>query len=91
MQNVTVQQGDPWKLADDLAALNEEILIVEKTAASSKFLVVSQAPAIPQTIEVIVGDPDKLSDELNTLIGAGKSIDLVINTFSSAHYVVVYR
>lgn len=85
-----VIQADPNSLALALAALNEEVLIVEKTASAGKFLVVSQAPSTGQTFEVIAGDPDTLSASLNTLIGGGATIDIIAATFSAAHYVVGY-
>ncbi len=88
-QSCTVIQADPDSLALALAALNEEVLLVEKTVSAGKFLVVSQTPSTSQTFTVIAGDPDKLADEINTMIGGGSTIDLVISTFSAAHYVVV--
>lgn len=90
-QQCTVILGDPQKLADELLALGEEVLEVEKTSSSGSFLVLSKTPATAQVFEVIAGDPDKLKTEINTLIGAGKTIDLIIKTFSASHYVVVYK
>jgi hypothetical protein len=87
-QNCTVIQADPATLAVELAALNEEILIVQKTASAGKFIVVSQAPSTSQTFTVVAGDPDKLASEIDT-IALGATVNLVIPTFSAAHYVVV--
>jgi hypothetical protein len=87
-QNCTVIQADPGTLAVELAALNEEILIVQKTASAGKFIVISQAPSTSQTFTVVAGDPDKLASEIDT-IALGATVNLVIPTFSAAHYVVV--
>jgi hypothetical protein len=87
-QNCTVIQADPWTLASDLAALNEEILIVEKTSSNGKFIVLSQSPATGQNFAVVSGDPDKLAGEINT-IALTEDVKLVIPTFSASHYVVV--
>ena len=90
-QQCTVILGDPQKLADDLLAMGKEILEVEKTSSSGSFLVLSKTPAVAQSFDVISGDPEKLKTEINALIGGGKTIDLIIKTFSASHYVVVYR
>jgi hypothetical protein len=89
-----VFQADPWKLAQDLnnIALTEEVQIVVKTHYAGKFIAVSDdAGGVGQSAVVIVGDPDKLSKEVQDLIDAGHTIDVAVQTFSSAHYVVVYR
>ena len=85
----TVIQADPQSLADALDALNAEVLIVEKTTSAGKFIVIYQAPSTSQTFTVIAGDPEKLSDEINDIIGGGDDVTLVIPTFSASHYVVV--
>ncbi len=90
-QVCSVIQADPWTLATELDALAEEILFVEKTASSAKYLVVSEAPAASQNFTVIVGDPDKLASDLQAIIDGGDTIDLIIPTTSAAHYVVVSR
>lgn len=89
-QSCTVIQADPNSLALALSALSQEILIVEKTSSSGKFLVLSETAPTGQSFVVITGDPDKLASDLNALILAGNSIDLIIPTFSASHYVVVY-
>jgi len=89
-----VYQADPWKLAQDIniLAATEEIQIVVKTHYAGKFIVVSDdAAGVGQAAVVIVGDPDKLSSEVQNLIDDGYTIDVAVQTFSSAHYVVVYR
>lgn len=88
-QVCSVIQADPWSLAEELQALGEEIQIVEKTTSAGKFLVVSESPSASQSFEVIAGDPSTLAQQINAL--GATSIDLIISTFSSAHYVVVYR
>lgn len=85
-----VIQADPNSLAAALNALNEEVIMVEKTASNGKFLVISKTPDIGQTFQVIAGDPDKLADSLTTLIGGGSVIAFIAPTFSAAHYVVGY-
>jgi len=86
--------GDPWLLKSTLTTLasTNELEIVQKTYSAGSFIVVSDdaAPA-GQTVEVIAGDSATLSAAINTLIGLGNTIDLVCQTFSAAHYIVVYR
>ena len=89
-QVCNVIQADPASLAIALAALNKEVLHVEKTSSAGKFLVISEAPSTSQLFVVIAGDPDKLASELSALITAGKTINVVTQTFSSSHYVVAY-
>jgi hypothetical protein len=89
-QNCTIIQADPWSLADALFALSEEVLIVEKTSSSGKFLVISQAPSTGQIFNVVVGDPEKISNEVNTILGSF-DVDLIIPTFSASHYIVVSK
>ena len=84
-----VIQADPQSLATALLALNEQVLIVEKTASSGKFLVVSKTPSTGQSFVVILGDPQKLSDEVATL-AVSNTVSLIIPTFSASSYVVVY-
>jgi hypothetical protein len=90
-QTCTVIQADPWTLATQLASLARTIQIVEKTSSAGKFLIVSDTPATSQIFLVITGDPAKLASSIQTLIGTGKIIDIIIPTFSASHYVVVYR
>ena len=85
-----VIQADPWKLATSLAALPGNIQIAEKSVSAGKFIIVYDDSADDQSYTVLVGDPDKISASLNTLIAGGATIDLVIPTFSAAHYVVVH-
>jgi hypothetical protein len=89
-QVCNVIQADPASLAIALAALNKEVLQIEKTASAGKFLVISEAPSTSQLFAVIAGDPDKLASALATLIGAGRTINVVTQTFSASHYVVAY-
>lgn len=89
-QVCTVIQADPDSLAAALAALNKEVLLVEKTASNGKFLIISQSPSTGQTFSVIAGDPDMLATSLSTLVGGGSVIGFVSSTFSSAHYVIGY-
>jgi hypothetical protein len=89
-QICNVIQADPDTLALALAALNREVLIIEKTQSAGKFLVISEAPSIGQIFQVIAGDPDKLASDLTALIVGGKTINVVTPTFSASHYVVVY-
>lgn len=94
MQVSRVYQADPWKLAQDInnLASSETIQIIAKTYSNGKFVVVSDnAASVSQVAVVIVGDPEKLKKDTQDLINLGKSIDIVTQTFSSAHYVVVYR
>jgi hypothetical protein len=91
-QTCTVIQADPTSLVEALVALaaTEEIQLVQKTSSAGKFLVISEAPSTGQQLAVVVGDPDKLKDDINFFISIyGVSIDLVIPTFSAAHYVVI--
>ena len=93
-QVCTVIQADPNTLAAELNILasTEEILHVVKTKSAGKFLVISDnAASTSQVAAVIVGDPDKLSAELAAVIALPATIDLVSDTFSAAHYVVVYK
>lgn len=89
-QVCTVIQADPATLATHLAALGEQVLIVEKTKSAGKFVVISESPSTSQQFEVIAGDPESLSTAIQNLIDVGVTIDLIIPTFSAAHYVVVY-
>jgi hypothetical protein len=94
MQVSRVYQADPWKLAQDInnLAATETIQIIAKTYSNGKFVVISDnAASVSQVAVVIVGDPDKLKKDTQDLIDSGKTIDIVTQTFSSAHYVVVYR
>jgi hypothetical protein len=84
-----VIQADPTSLAAALLALNQEVLLVEKTSSAGKFLVVSEAPSTSQTFTVITGDPDKLAASVAALVSGGDTINLIIPTFSASHYVVV--
>lgn len=86
----TVIQADPWKLATSLAALPGNVQIAEKSVSAGKFIVVYDNTADDQTYTVVVGDPDKISASINALITGGATIDLIIPTFSAAHYVVVH-
>lgn len=93
-QIAQVIAGDPWKLASDLNALavTNEIQIISKTYSSGKFIVNSDDTApVGQTAVVLVGDPQTLVDQINAIISLPATIDEVSDTFSSAHYVVVYR
>ena len=85
-----VIQADPTSLAAALLALNKKVLIVEKTSSAGKFLVISEAPAIGQLFVVIAGDPDKLANSIAALVAGGKTIQVIIPTFSASHYIVVY-
>jgi hypothetical protein len=94
VQVSSVIQADPWKLADDLntLALANTIQIVTKTYSAGKFItIVDDAAGASQVAEVIVGDPDTVSDAISTILATATQIDLVIPTFSAAHFVVVYR
>lgn len=86
----TVIQADPWKLATSLAALPGNVQIAEKSASAGKFIIVYDNTADDQTYTVVVGDPDKISASINTMITGGATIDLIIPTFSAAHYIVVH-
>jgi hypothetical protein len=88
-QLCTVIQADPQTLVTALSALAGTIQVVEKTTSAGKFLVVYDDAASTQSITVISGDPDKLASSLNTIIGGGDLIELIIPTFSASHYVVV--
>lgn len=90
-QVCSVIQADPNTLATSLAALNREVLLVQKTSSAGKFIVISEAPAVSQTFTVISGDPDKLASDMAAIVLGGDTIDLVIPTFSASHYVVVSR
>jgi phosphodiesterase/alkaline phosphatase D-like protein len=89
-QVCTVIQADPQSLATALAALNSEVLIVEKTSSAGKFLIVHQSPSTGQTYSVIAGDPAKLAGELQTLATGGATVNFVAATFSASHYVIGY-
>lgn len=89
-QVCNVIQADPTSLATALAALNREILIIEKTSSAGKFLVISEAPSTGQSFTVITGDPDKLASSIATIVSGGDTINLVTPTFSASHYVVVH-
>jgi nitrate reductase NapAB chaperone NapD len=89
-QVCTVIQADPQSLADALTALNSEVLIIEKTSSAGKFLVIHQSPSTSQTFEVIMGDPAKLADSLQTIITGGATVNIVCPTFSASHYVIGY-
>lgn len=84
-----VIQADPTSLAAALLALGRQVLLVEKTSSAGKFLVISEAPSTSQTFSVITGDPDKLAASVTTLVAGGKTINIIIPTFSASHYVVV--
>lgn len=90
-QQCTVIQGDPWTLASELQALAGNVLIVEKSSSSGKFIVVYDTVAVTQNFQVIMGDPEKVASEINALALAGDEPLLIIPTFSSSHYVVVSR
>lgn len=89
-QVAQVIQADPASLAIALAALNRQVLLVEKTSSAGKFLVVSEAPSTSQSFTVVAGDPDKLASSIATLVSGGDTINLIIPTFSASHYVVVH-
>jgi hypothetical protein len=38
----------------------------------------------------VVGDPEKISNEVNTILGSF-DVDLIIPTFSASHYIVVSK
>lgn len=90
-QQCTVIQGDPWTLASELQALAGNILIVERSSSSGKFIVVYDTVAVTQNFQVVMGDPEKVASEINALTLAGDEPLLIIPTFSSSHYVVVSR
>lgn len=86
--------GDPWTLVNGLNTLaaTNELQIVKKTTSSGTFLIVSDnAAPTGQTVVVITGDPQKLSDEINAIIALPATVEIVEPTFSAAHYVVVYK
>lgn len=89
-QSCTVIQADPWSLAEALAAIPANVVIIEKSTSAGKFIVVTDDSADDQEYTVIVGDPDKLATELNAIITLGKDIIWVAPTFSAAHYLVVH-
>lgn len=89
-QACIVIQADPWTLATQLDALSDGVSIVEKTSSAGKFLVITDSAITSQLFSVITGDPDKLALDLNALILLGRTINLIIPTFSASHYVVVY-
>jgi hypothetical protein len=89
-QMCNVIQADPWTLATQLGAYTAGVTLVEKTSSAGKFLVVVDSTLPANTYAVIAGDPSKLALDLNTLVLAGKVIQLVIPTFSASHYVVAY-
>ena len=88
MQVTTTVLGDPWKLADDLNSLAaaNEIQIVKKTVSSGTFVVVydNTAPT-GQTAVVIAGCPQTLVNELNAISALPATVEIVEQTFSSAH------
>lgn len=89
----SVIQADPNSLAAALNTLaaTDEIQIIQKTTSAGKFVVVSDdAAPTGQVAVVIAGDPEKLASEIQDLIDASNTINLVVQTFSAAHYVVVY-
>lgn len=89
-----VIQADPDTLAAELNTLasTNEIIHVVKTKSAGKFLVISDdAGSTSQIASVITGDPDKLVDDLDAIIATPYTIDLVVETFSAAHYVAVYK
>jgi hypothetical protein len=86
--------GDPWTLANGLNTLatTSEIQIVKKTTSSGTFIIVSDNAAPSGQIAVVIaGDPQKLSDEINAIIAIPAIVEIVEPTFSSSHYVVVYK
>lgn len=91
-QVTTVIQADPTSFAaalNTLAAANE-IQIISKTGSSGKFLVVyDNAGTTGQVASVIAGDPDKLSSDIAALIALPSTVEIVTQTFSASHYVVV--
>jgi nitrate reductase NapAB chaperone NapD len=90
-QVCSVIQADPNTLATSLAALNREVLLVQKTSSAGKFIVISEAPSTSQVFAVISGDPEKLVLDLAAIVTAGRAIELVIPTFSASQYVVVSK
>jgi hypothetical protein len=86
----TVIQADPWSLATALAALPGNVSIAEKSTSAGKFIVVYDDGADDQSYTVLVGDPDKVSAAINVMIAGGATIDIVVPTFSAAHYIVVH-
>jgi nitrate reductase NapAB chaperone NapD len=89
-----VIQADPNTLASELNTLaaTEEIQIITKTKSAGKFIVISDdAAPTGQAAVVVAGDPQKLVDELTSLIALPATIYVVASTFSAAHYVVVYK
>jgi hypothetical protein len=89
-QTSQVIQADPKSLALALTALGRKVTIVEKTASSGKFLVISESPSAGQTFVAITGDPAKLAADVTALIVGGHTINFIAPTFSAAHYVVGY-
>jgi hypothetical protein len=88
-QQCAVIQGDPQSVVSQLINLNGNILIVEKTTSSGKFIVIYDTIYANQTFTIISGDPSKLALEISSLITLGKIIDLITPTFSSSQYIVV--
>jgi hypothetical protein len=90
-QQCTVIQGDPQTLATSLQALAGNVLIVEKSSSSGKFIVIYDTQPEAQNFQVIMGDPEKVASEINALTLSGADPLLIISTFSASHYVVVSR
>ena len=93
MQVATVILGDPDYLASQLTTLAASYTLVSalKTKSSGSFVIIyDDAAPGGQSVEVLVGDPEKVANDINDLIGLGATIDFVSETFSAAHYVVVY-
>lgn len=89
-----VIQADPDTLAAELNTLasTNEIKIVEKTRSAGKFIVISDdSGSTSQVVSVIAGDPDKLASELASIISTPYTLEIVAETFSSAHYIAVYK
>lgn len=90
----SVIQADPNTFADELNTLaaTNEIQIITKTKSAGKFLVISDdAASTGQVAVVISGDPQKLADDIADIIALPATVEIVSETFSAAHYIVVYK
>jgi len=88
-QVCTIIQADPDTLAVELAALNAEVLILEKTSSAGKFIVIHQTPSTSQNFAVVAGDPDTISLAIGAIVTGGDTVQIVSPTFSASKYLVV--